>query len=378
VRPDVWHRRRRARRLGSESPLLSVVVPVYNNEPYLPTTLDSLLSQSVWDVEVIVVDDGSQDGSAAVAERYARRDARVRVLRQPNSGVSIARNNAIPECRGRFLTFADGDDVLPADAWSEMLTTLDRTGSDFVVGNAEREEVRPEGSRRFVTPLMRRNHRADDLRARIGDRPLMLADVFVWNKVFRTDFFREQRIWFPERTRYQDQVAMTQAFLAAETFDVLARTVYLWRVRPDNTSATQRRADLSNLRERLATKQMTVDLVEAHGDPALAAVLFDEILPIDMWEHFRAGAVGSEEYWQELVAGTQALWPSGLRPFESTATPAQQRLMGWLTVRDRRADLVTWLELLAERGARYDDEGRLSHPWSREVELFRTVPRGAE
>lgn len=360
------------------TPLLSVVVPVYDNEPWLPATLDSLLSQPVRDIEVVVVDDGSHDRSAEVAEAYAARDPRVRVVRQPNSGVSIARNNAIPLCRGRFLTFADGDDVLPEDAWTEMLATLERTGSDFVVGNAEREELRPDGDRRFVTPLMRRNHRVEHLRARIEERPLLLADIFVWNKVFRTDFFREARIWFPERTRYQDQVAMTQAFLASRSVDVLTRTVYIWRVRPTFDSATQRRADVSNLRERLSTKQMTVDLVLAHGDAGLEHVLFDEVLPIDLWEHFRAGASGPEEYWRELVAGVRSLWPPDTRPFEGTAVPAQQRLMGWLTTRDRRADLVAWLDLLDDGGATYDADDRLVHPWADEVEISRTLPREDE
>lgn len=347
-------------------PALSVVVPVHNVGRYLAETMRSILAQPVREIEVLLVDDGSTDETAEVARTFAARDRRVRLLTQEHSGVSVARNYAVSQCRGRFLTFADGDDILPRDAWSRMLATLEWTRSDFAVGKAERTD----GEHRFVTPLMHRNHREEQLGATIGELPLMLADVFVWNKVFRTEFFTGNRIWFPERTRYQDQVAMTQAFLAARAFDVLTEVVYVWRVRPDRTSATQRRADLDNLVERLTTKQMTVDSVEARGDDRLARVLFGEILPIDMWEHFRASVRGDGAYWRTLVEGTRALWNDATLPFTSTAIPAQQRLMGWLVQQDRRADLALWVDLLDQIGPVYDEDV-LVHPWATEVELRR-------
>lgn len=359
-------------RPASDRPRLSVVIPVHDIGRYLHETLDSVLAQPVQDIEVVVVDDGSTDDTAQVAASYAARDGRVRVMTQPNSGVSIARNRAVPTCRGTYLTFADGDDLLPDDAWTEALATLERTGSDFVVGGAERQD----GGRRFVTPLMRRNHERDRLATTVADMPLVLADVFVWNKVFRSDFYAAAGITFPERTRYQDQVAMTQAFLAASRFDVLARTVYIWRVRPDRTSATQRRADLSNLRERLTTKAMTVDLVQAHGDAGIERVLFEEVLPIDMWEHFRASVAGDGDYWRELVEGTRRFWNHRSLPFEETRVPAQQRLMGWLVARDRREDLGRWLAQLDEGGPVYDGSDRLVHPWAHEVDVRRTPAPG--
>lgn len=357
-------------------PLLSVVLPVFNNAAHLDRMLTDVLEQPVRDLEVMVVDDGSTDGSAEIAADRARIDSRVRVRVQPNSGVSIARNVAVQMCRGDFLTFVDGDDALPPDAWSPMLRSLEETGSDFAVGKAEREDLRGEEPRRFVMPMMRRNHARRRTGVTLSEAPLMLADVFVWNKVFRTEFYRAAGIHFPERTRYQDQVAMTQAFIAARAFDVLTEVVYFWRVRPEGNSATQRRADLSNVRERFATKQMTLSLIEAQHDPHVHEVLLDQVLVADMWEHFRAGAVADEEYWDELVTGTRAIWHGGTIPFEETAAPAAHRLMGWLTVRDRRADLARWLELLAETsGPRFSEGGRLEHPWQDEVDIWRTVPR---
>ena len=89
---------------------ISIVIPVYNTGKYLRRGLDSLLAQTCGDWEAVCIDDGSTDGSAAVLEEYAARDARFRVLRQENSGVSAARNRGIQEARGEWVTFLDADD----------------------------------------------------------------------------------------------------------------------------------------------------------------------------------------------------------------------------------------------------------------------------
>lgn len=346
------------------------MVPVFNVAPWLQGCLDSILRQPVRDVQVVVVDDGSTDGSTEIAADYAARYSNVEFFRQQNSGVSIARNNAIPRCTGTYLTFVDPDDELPADAWSTMLRTLQGTGSDFVVGSAERLD----GGRRFITPLMERNHRVERLGIRIEDQPLMLADVFVWNKIFRRSFWDAAGIRFPERTRYQDQPALTHAFLAASAFDVLTDVVYDWAVRPTRTSATQRRRDLDNLHERVNTKRMTVDLVRAHGHDEVTRVLLVEILPIDMWEHFRAVPGATDEYWTVLRDAVREFWGPHSVPFEDTAVPVQQRLMGWLVGQDRRDGLV---ELISYLDSCTDGlpivDGELRHPWYGDPSLPRRV-----
>src|SRR5512139_3799743 len=104
---------RRARAVGRRGPEISVVVPFYNVEAYLAECLDSLVDQTFDDFEVLLVDDGSPDGSRAIAERYAAADPRLRVVTRPNGGLGAARNTGIREARGRYLTFVDSDDVVP-------------------------------------------------------------------------------------------------------------------------------------------------------------------------------------------------------------------------------------------------------------------------
>ena len=94
--------------------LVSVIVPVYNAEKYLPACLDSLLAQSLTDFELLLVDDGSRDASGAICDEYAVRDSRIRVFHIPNGGVSAARNLGLDHARGEFVVFVDADDrVMP-------------------------------------------------------------------------------------------------------------------------------------------------------------------------------------------------------------------------------------------------------------------------
>ncbi|BBH17792.1 hypothetical protein Back2_20790 [Nocardioides baekrokdamisoli] len=340
-------------------PVLSVIVPVFNVVDYLVECLDSIVAQPFEGVHVIIVDDGSTDGSAELAREYAEGRANFEFFEQPNSGVSIARNTALERVRTPYLTFVDPDDVLPPDAWSTMFSTLRASGSDFVVGAVERLE----GDRRYQTPSMIRTQRLTGRRQTIESVPLMLTDVFVWNKIFVTDFWREAGIIFPPRTRYQDQVALTDAYLKASAFDVIDEIVYEWRHRPSENSATQTRKTLANLQERINTKRMTLELVEAYGNADVTRVLETEILPVDMWEYCEAAHDCSDEFWDLLVSAFREFWGGDRIAFTEAMIPPHERLMGWLASQDRRADLIAlfeWLPTLTEAPIRDD---LLIHPW---------------
>lgn len=112
---------------------VSIVFPVYNKSELLPTTLPALLSQTYRDFELIAVDDGSTDGSGDFLDRLAKTDSRVKVIRQPNAGVSAARNAALDRASGDYVVFADADDTICPD-WLEVLTKeAEISGADIVV-----------------------------------------------------------------------------------------------------------------------------------------------------------------------------------------------------------------------------------------------------
>ena len=352
----MWRRRTR--------PRLSVVVPLHNQAPYVVRSLDSVLAQPRGDLDVVVVDDGSTDGSGDLVATYAARHPEVTLVRQENAGVSVARNVGLERCTGDLVTFVDPDDFLPAGAWAPLLRSLDRTGSDFAVGMMERVD---EQGVRHRPPLLARNHAEQRLGVRIDDAPLLLADVFPCNKVFRLDFWRTAGLSFPVGIHnYEDQVYSADAFLAARSFDVLTEVVYDWYVRGDLSSSTNRRGRLDNLADRLRTKYLALDRVTAYGNPVLVDTMYRRILPIDMWEHFRAAvAPGTQEpdrYWAALREGVLRLWNDATVPFELVDLPPGQRLMGWLVAQDRRDDLARLVAEIDGPGIEQRD-GAYLHPW---------------
>ncbi len=114
---------------------VSVIVPAYNVEDYLPRCLDSLLAQTFRDFELILVDDGSTDATGAICDRYGETDARVRVLHQANAGVSAARNRALEIASGAFITFVDADDTTDPTYLERLYTGMQDTGADIASVN---------------------------------------------------------------------------------------------------------------------------------------------------------------------------------------------------------------------------------------------------
>jgi glycosyltransferase involved in cell wall biosynthesis len=342
-------RRRRA------LPRVSVVVPAYDVERYLPESLDSLLAQQGVDLEVVVVDDGSPDRSGEIADAYAARDGRVQVLHVPNGGLGSARNVGTERATGDLLGFLDSDDVLPPGALATLAASLAETDSDFVTGSIARWE---DGGL-DEPPWMRRLHR-ERMAITAREHPEILGDVFAWNKLFRLSFWHDQGLEWPEGVRYEDQPTTTRAYLAG-VFDVLPEIVYHWRIRKDGSSITQQRASVADLSDRLTTKRMALDAVQEYDDPGTSAYFVDRVLAGDLHRYFVEIPAASDEWWDLLRRGMADLW--GERSLTYSGLPPAHRLVGWLVEQDRRADaarVVAWLATLD--GATPRDGDRLVVP----------------
>ncbi|MGW4412378.1 glycosyltransferase family 2 protein, partial [Nonomuraea sp. NPDC004702] len=220
-------------------PVLSVIVPFHNVEKYIGPCLDSISGQTMSDLEVICVDDGSRDDGCAEVESRQAADPRIRLIRQPNQGVGKARNVGLTQATGRYLAFVDGDDTVPREAFKRLVTSLESTGSDLACGNVMRlyrNLLIPSWAHReaFATP-MRRTH--------ITRHPLLIRDRMLWNKVYRRSFWDRLGLSFPERM-YEDQPVAMAAHVGARSVDVLSKVVYHWRQRDEpGSSITQRRLE---------------------------------------------------------------------------------------------------------------------------------------
>ncbi|MER6003044.1 glycosyltransferase family 2 protein [Nonomuraea angiospora] len=258
-------------------PVLSVIVPFYNVEKYIGPCLDSIAAQTLGDLEVICVDDGSVDGGPAVVESRQAADRRISLIRQDNMGVGRARNVGVRRATGRYLAFVDGDDTVPRDAFKRLVTSLESTGSDLACGNVMRlyrNLLMPSWAHReaFAKPV-KSTH--------ITRHPLLIRDRMLWNKVYRRSFWERLGLSFPERM-YEDQPVAMAAHVGARSVDVLASVVYHWRQRDEpGSSITQRCLEPDNLRDRLLSVLETASLL-GRGAPALKADFDRDTLDIDM------------------------------------------------------------------------------------------------
>ncbi|MFC5906952.1 bifunctional glycosyltransferase/CDP-glycerol:glycerophosphate glycerophosphotransferase [Streptacidiphilus monticola] len=232
------------------APRLSVVVPIYNVEIYLEECLASLAAQDFSDFEVVMVDDGSSDGSAALARAFAERDPRFRLVEQENKGLGAARNTGVraTDPGSEYLAFVDSDDTLPPDAYQRLLDTLDSTGSDFAAGNVQM--LRSAGL--SPSAMHRKAFAETNLRTHISRSPELIADRTAWNKVFRRSFWDKHRLAWPEGVLFEDAPLTLPAHFRATAVDVLAEPVYHWRQREAGTpSITQDRTNPVGLRDRV-------------------------------------------------------------------------------------------------------------------------------
>ncbi len=147
-------------------------MPIYNVGPYLDECLSSIAAQTRDDLQVVMVDDGSTDDSAATAARFADKDSRFTLVRKANAGLGAARNTGLEHATGDYLMFVDSDDSLPPYAAELLIGALETTGSDFSCGNVLRYNTR--GMRQ--SPMHRAPFTETRLRTHVRKRPGLLVD----------------------------------------------------------------------------------------------------------------------------------------------------------------------------------------------------------
>ena len=168
------------------NPLITIVIPVYNVEKYLQRCIDSILVQSFKDFEVILVNDGSTDNSGSICDEYKKRDMRIRVIHQKNSGAPVARNCALDEAKGDYIYFADSDDYIHPQMLELLYDTIVKTGADVSAchyetvgeGNISFESI-SEYSYDVITNF--------DVLAMMVRFSEMTFSQVLWNKLFKKE-----------------------------------------------------------------------------------------------------------------------------------------------------------------------------------------------
>lgn len=259
-------------------PTLSVVVPARDSAPWILELLESLARQAVAELEVLVVVNGSSDGTADLVRSFADRDGRVRLVPSAATCAAESRNDGVAAAHGDYLVFADSDDIVPDGAYRAMLDSLEASGSDMVIG--DHLKFSPTNT---WSPT-RRWHPFDEHLQAIApaDIPQLLSGRPCWNRMFRRSFWDRAGLRFPEVASIEDIEPMTRAFVAAERIDVLPECVYLYRDRGDASSLSLR-ADATVTVRYLEQELACAALVR--DDPVLRAQHAEIVLDADGWAH---------------------------------------------------------------------------------------------
>ncbi|WP_326551196.1 glycosyltransferase family 2 protein [Micromonospora sp. NBC_01813] len=236
------------------SPMVSVVVPVYNTEKWLPEALDSIERQPARErIEVIVIDDGSTDGSASIAQRYADQATAVRYVRQDNAGLGAARNHGVRLATGRYLAFLDSDDIYPDGALTHLVELAERCDASVAVGDMQGLPARPN-------PAWRRELLTGErVVEHISQAPDLVGNPSACNKIFRRDLVDSTGVQFTENTAFED-VLFTVPLLARSPRTALTpRLSYLYRQRGDNTSLMDTRSQPVRIMQHAAIVERLAD-----------------------------------------------------------------------------------------------------------------------
>lgn len=263
---------------ASPIPTLSVIVPIFDVERYLDACLRSIAEQSLTDLEVIMVDDGSKDASASIAEAWEKRDDRFTLLTQENRGPGCARNRGIDRARGKYLAFMDSDDIVLQDAYRRMVGVLEETGSDFAVGGLEQYD----GRSHWKIDKYHQTVQSDARRQHISASPELLHDTLVPNKVWRSSFVNRHGIRFPEWNYYEDIPTLIYAHFIADHVDLVSEPMFYWRIRESGDSITQDLStDIRKFTDRAAGIGKNLELFSRHHSQRLHAEYTRHVLRWD-------------------------------------------------------------------------------------------------
>ena len=261
---------------------VSVVVPTFNVAAYVDELLASIRSAVDVSIEVIVVDDGSTDGTWERVLAHQEVDDRVRAIRSPGAGGGQARDAGIELARGEYLAFADGDDLIPPRAYAQMLAAARRSRADIVSGNylkfftTTTWDAGAGYNHAYAWPV-------DG--SRIDNHPQLVRHRAVWNRLIRRQHWLDAAFPFPGVPRSNDIVAMVSALLSAETLSVVSVPVYVYRDRPGTGSMTSAAGAVDYTVSYFSEEATCAALVQQRASEPVAREYWAMVLGSDAWKN---------------------------------------------------------------------------------------------
>lgn len=249
---------------------VSVIIPVYNVEKYLRECLDSVISQTLKDIEIICVNDGSPDNSLAILKEYARNDKRFVIIDKKNEGVGRARNDGINKATGEFVCFMDPDDFYPENDVLESLYNAAKN-NNVLVACGEFAEYNGESISQNYSGIYKKYLFEND---GIIDYKDFQFDYGYIRCIYNTKFLKDNKLYFPTYIRFQDPPFYCKTMLLAEKFYAMHKICYAYRISHKELKWTKSKifGVLSGLHDnlKLANKYKLQDLKEICKDRLLS------------------------------------------------------------------------------------------------------------
>ena len=224
--------------------LVSVIIPVYNVEPYLREAIDSVITQSYKNLEIILIDDGSTDCCGAICEEYALKDSRIRVIHQENKGLSTARNAGLDVITGNYVVFLDSDDAYHPEYVKLLIETQIKEDADIVVCGIK--SFKNDKATSHIRPITESTkapcslNRIDALHSLIQGN----LNVVVWNKLYKSKLWNNIR--FPDGFVYEDTDTTYRIISNCEKISLVDQILYMNRVRDGSITKTNSWKNISD------------------------------------------------------------------------------------------------------------------------------------
>lgn len=249
--------------------LFSIVVPIYNVEPYLERCIASMREQTYENIEIILVDDESPDRCPAICDRYAELDNRIKVIHKKNGGLSDARNHGVAAATGEYIIFLDSDDYIGLDT-CERFAEYAKGGIDILVGSATVEggacdlrQIDPTDTVYTGEEYLKKAHRESKAR------------MAAWLNVYRRQFLLENELWFQRGILHEDEEFTPRVFLRAQSVVNTGINFYHYIIR-DN-SITTKKDKRRNARDLYSSLCSLEEIYIRLGDEELKSLLQDSL-----------------------------------------------------------------------------------------------------
>ena len=231
---------------------LSIIVPVYNVEKYLPKCLESLIKQTLKDIEIICVNDGSMDNSLAILKEFASRDSRIRIIDNQHQGVAKTRNTGIEQSTGEYIGFVDSDDYIDIDFFEKLYNSATKSNSDIAIASILKHK-------NFFN-IYNAKYTKEETAITIQDKIKLCEDkkhffFYAWNKIYHSGFIKENNIKFSEGQIYEDVMFAIKALYYSNKIISVYGTKYHYIEHEDS---------LTKYKDKTGEKEQ--DLIKAYSE----------------------------------------------------------------------------------------------------------------